>query len=190
MLQSDIDRDGYISKQEADVLGKRLLISMEANGIVFDIRKFHHAVGLSPSICGVLAIVRHLLPDENDNLASFYSMDDIDSNPEQGGLGLEKVVWEEERWEEREEREEREEQEEEGTDDVYDMFYMPVEEDFHRGNAHAIHLSKEYCARNGELPRLVSISSARWNSLAGLRCSVSGGDNCEPSSVRTELQNP
>ena len=155
------------------MLGKRLLISMEANGIVFDMRKFHHAVGLSPSICGVLAIVRHLLPDENDMPTAFYSMDDKNSNPEHDGLGLENVAWEEERWEEKEKLEE------EGKDDVYDMFYVPVEEDFHRGDAHAIHLSKEFCARNGELPRLVSISSARWNSLAGLRCSVSGGNNCE-----------
>ncbi|KAL3817294.1 hypothetical protein ACHAXA_003215 [Cyclostephanos tholiformis] len=165
VLHSDVDRDGYISKRESDVLVKRLLISMEAYGIVFDTQKFHHAVGLNPSIYGVLAIVRRLLPDENNKPSSFYSLDSIDSDPEHDKVGLE-GVWEEE-----------------GKDDVYDMFYVPVEEDFHRGNARAIRLCKEFCARNGELPRLISISPARRNRLAGLRCSVSGGDDCESNSV-------
>jgi hypothetical protein len=43
----------------------------------------------------------------------------------------------------------------EGEDDIYDMFYLPVEEDFRRGDARAMRLCKEYCARNGELPKLL-----------------------------------
>jgi hypothetical protein len=168
VLKSDADRDGYINKKEADVLGKRLSISMEVYGIVFDIQKFHRAVGLTPSIYGVLTIVRHLLPHENDRQSTLNSMDSIVSDAEffyragkedgKGGLEMEN--------------------EEEGEDDVYDMFYLPVEEDFHRGDARAIHLCKEYCAKNGELPKLISISPARRDSLVGLRCSVSGVGDC------------
>lgn len=168
VLKSDADRDGYINKKEADVLGKRLSISMEVYGIVFDIQKFHRAVGLTASIYGVLTIVRHLLPDENDRQSTLNSMDSIVSDAEffyragkedgKGGLEMEN--------------------EEEGEDDVYDMFYLPVEEDFHRGDARAIHLCKEYCAKNGELPKLISISPARRDSLVGLRCSVSGVGDC------------
>jgi hypothetical protein len=165
VLQSDADRDGRINKKEADVLGKRLSISMEVYGIVFDTRKFHRAVGLSPSICGVMSIVRHLLPDENDRPSTFYSEGSID-----GEVGCDRAG---ECVDDEEEKEE-EGEEKGGEDDVYDMFYLPVEEDFHRGDARAIHLCKEYRARNGELPKLISISPARREHLAGLRCSVSG----------------
>jgi hypothetical protein len=170
VLQCDVDRNGYISKKEADVLGKRLSISMELYGIMFDIQKFHRAVGLSSSIGGVMTIVRHLLPDENDKLSSFYRTDSMVSDADFDRAGKEEAK-------EGEEKEE-EEEEEEGEDDVYDMFYLPVEEDIHRGDARAIHLCKEYCARNGELPKLISISPARGDSLMGLRCSVSGVEIC------------
>ena len=169
VLKSDADRDGYINKKEADVLGKRLSISMEVYGIVFDIQKFHRAVGLSASIHGVLTIVRHLLPDENDRQSTLNSMDSIVSDAEffyRAGK------------EDAKEGLEMEEEEDEDEDDVYDMFYLPVEEDFHRGDARAIRLCKEYCARNGERPKLISISPSRRDSLLGLRCSVSGVGDC------------
>jgi hypothetical protein len=151
VLQSDADRDGYINKKEADVLGKRLSISMEVYGIVFDIQKFHRAVGLSPSICGVLTIVRHLLPDENGRQSTFYSMEStfysIDSKVSDADFvraGKEDAKGGEEK-----------EDEMEGEDDICGMFYLPVEEDFHRGDAWAIRLCKEHCARNGELPNMI-----------------------------------
>jgi hypothetical protein len=180
VLQSDVDRDGYISKKEAAVLGKRLSMSMEVYGIVFDTKKFHRAVGLSPSICGVLAIVRHLLPDENDRLQSFYSIDSTDSDAD-----IDRA--EEEVENEVEKEKEKEKEKEEGKDDVYDMFYVPVEEDFHRGDAQAIHLCKEYCAMNGELPKLISIAPSKRHILMGLRSSVSSGDDCKPFSVCTDV---
>ena len=67
VLKSDLDRDGYLNNKERDILGKRLSISMELYGIVFDIDKFLLAVERHPSISGALTIVRHLLPiDDND----------------------------------------------------------------------------------------------------------------------------
>ena len=39
---------------------------------------------------------------------------------------------------------EEKEDEMEGEDDIYDMFYLPVEEDFRRGDARAMRLCKEY----------------------------------------------
>jgi len=142
VLQSDIDRDGVISKKEGNILAKRLSLSLEIYGIVFDEQKFHRAIGLSPSICGVMTIVKRLLPDEHDRLSSFYSVDSDSDN------------------------------EEEEKDDVYDMFYVPVEEQFGRGCADSILLCKEYVAEKGEQPKFMSISPSLRMSVRGLRCSV------------------
>ena len=182
VLQSDVDRDGYINKKEAAVLGKRLSMSMEVYGIVFDTEKFHRAVGLSPSICGVLTIVRHLLPDENNRVPSFYSIDSTDSD-----ANNDRPKEEEEEEEKEEEKEEREKEEDKGKDDLYDMFYMPVEEYCHRGDAQAIHLCKSYCAMTGELPKLISIAPSKRRILIGLRSSVSSGDDCKPFTVCTDV---
>ena len=141
VMQSDIDHDGMISKKEADFLATRLSFSMEIYGIVFDTEKFYRAVGLSPSLCGVMTIVKHLLPDENDRVSTFYSFDSEDS-----------------------------EQEEEDDDDVYDMFYVPVEGEFNKGCADSIRLCKEYMAKKGERPTLMSMSPSFSKSTKGLRC--------------------
>lgn len=74
VLRSDVGRDGVLSRHEASVLETRLSISMHLYGIVFDTEKFRRAVGLSPSLPGVMAIVKRLLPDENNRLSSFYSV--------------------------------------------------------------------------------------------------------------------
>jgi hypothetical protein len=142
VLQSDLNRDGTINKREANILAKRLAISLEIYGIVFDTEKFHRAVGLSPSICGVLTIVRRLLPDEHgETRASFYDMDDDEDDIDE--------------------------------DDVYDMFYVPVERETLRGCAESIHMAKEYTDIHGERPSLISISPCLRKSMHGLRVSVS-----------------
>ena len=143
VLQSDLNRDGTINKREANILAKRLAISLEIYGIVFDTEKFHRAVGLSPSICGVLTIVRRLLPDEHgETRASFYDMDDDEDDIDE-------------------------------EDDVYDMFYVPVERETLRDCAESIHMAKEYTDLHGERPSLISISPCLRKSMHGLRVSVS-----------------
>ena len=83
VMQSDIDRDGIISKKGADLLATRLAFSLEICGTAFDKEKFHRAVGLSPSLCGVMTIVKHLLPDENDRRSTFCSLESDDSEEEE-----------------------------------------------------------------------------------------------------------
>lgn len=147
VLQCDLNRDGMIDKREATILAKRLSLGLEIYGIVFDTDKFFRAVGLSPSICGVLTIVRRLLPDEDNRLSSFYSAhSDDDEAPV-------------------------DEYDSEGrdADDVFDMFYQPVEHRFDKGDAVCIQLCKEYVATKGERPTLISIAQ---DSLRGLRCSI------------------
>jgi len=150
VLQSDFDRDNIISKKEANILETRLFISLQIYGVLFDAVKFHRAVGLSPSLCGVMTIVKRLLPDENNRLSSFYSVDSDDDDDES-------EVDEEE-------------------DDVYDMYYVPVEEPINRGCTDSIRLCKEYLVRKGEKPKLMSISTALRNSVKGLRSSVMSCD--------------
>ena len=148
VLQSDFDRDNIISKKEANILETRLFISLQIYGVLFDAVKFHRAVGLSPSLCGVMTIVKRLLPDENNRLSSFYSVDsDADD-----------------------------ESEVEEEDDVYDMYYVPVEEPINRGCTDSMRLCKEYLVRKGEKPKLMSISTALRNSVKGLRSSVMSCD--------------
>lgn len=157
VLKSDLDRDGYLNNKERDILGKRLSISMELYGIVFDIDKFLLAVERHPSISGALTIVRHLLPiDDNDKKRLLVSSfrDSININFDNVDNANSKSM----------------------EDDVYDMFYTPISDDVHRGDAHSIGMCKEYHARNnGQLPLLISISPTMSNSILGLRCSVSSG---------------
>ena len=148
VLQADLDRDGVINKREATILAKRLSLSLEIYGIIFDTEKFHRAVGLSTSLCGVLTIVKRLLPDENDRYSSFYSMHSEDSLSD-----------------------------DETTEDVYDMFYVPVEKQFNLGCAESIHLCREYQAMKGERPKLMSISPSLRRSVKGLRCSFCSVDD-------------
>jgi len=101
VLRSDMDHDGIISKTEGNILAKRLSLSLNIYGIVFDEQKFHRAIGLSPSLPGVMAIVKRLLPDEHDRLSSFYYVD-RDSADE---VGVDE------------------------KEDVYDMFYFPLKEE-------------------------------------------------------------
>ena len=151
VLQSDINRDGIICKKEADILAKRLSMSLEIYGIVFDEQKFHRAVGLSPSLAGVMTIARRLLPDEHDRVSTFYDSAVSDSS-EEDDEGAE---------------------DSDNDDDVYDMFYVPVEDRLTQGDADAIGLCKEYLAKRGEQPTLISVAPALGKSVKGLRCSVS-----------------
>lgn len=150
VLQSDIDRDGIISKREADILAHRLQISLDVYGIVFDAEKFHRAVGLSPSICGVLAIVQRLLPDDEGEYrrSTFYSLDSEDFE-DYGDEG------------------------QDDDDDVYDMFYVPVEGEFNRGCAESISMCRQYSEVYGERPSLISLAPAQRKSMNALRVSVS-----------------
>jgi hypothetical protein len=58
-------------------------------------------------------------------------------------------------------------------DDVYDMFYVPVERETLRDCAESIHMAKEYTDLHGERPSLISISPCLRKSMHGLRVSVS-----------------
>ena len=148
VLQSDIDNDGMISKKEADILETRLLMSMQIYGIVFDTEKFHRAVGLSPSLCGVMTIVKRLLPDEDDKVSTFYDTVVSDSEDE-------------------------DDEDDEGNEDIYDMFYVRTEDQFRKGCAECIQLCKEYRERNGKRPTLMSMSPSFRKSIKGLRCRLS-----------------
>mmetsp|Transcript_32805 Transcript_32805/g.69864 ORF Transcript_32805/g.69864 Transcript_32805/m.69864 type:complete len:267 (+) Transcript_32805:2-802(+) len=103
VLKCDLDRDNSLSRREAGILETRLSYSLQIYGIVFDANKFRRAVGLSPSLCGVMTIVKRLLPDEHGRLSSFYDDDDGDE-------------------------EEEEEYATEGAadDGLYDMFYLTI----------------------------------------------------------------
>lgn len=149
VVQSDIDRDGMLSKKEANMLAARLSIMAKVYGIVFDADKFHRAVGLSPSLGGVMKIVKRLLPNEDDGDASFNSMESESDD------------------------------EESVDDDVYDMFYVPVEANFNKGCAESIRLCKEYVATRGRRPSLMSIAPSARKSIKGLRCSIGLG-GCDP----------
>ena len=153
VLQSDIDRDGIISKREADILAHRLQISLDVYGIVFDAEKFHRAVGLSPSICGVLAIVQRLLPDDEGEYrrSTFYSLDSEDED-----YGVDEG-----------------QDDDDDDDDVYDMFYVPVEGEFNRGCAESISMCRQYSEVYGERPSLISLAPAQRKSMNALRVSVS-----------------
>lgn len=153
VLQSDVDRDGKLNKREANILETRLLLSLQAYGIVFDTEKFQRAVGLSPSLCGVMTIVKRLLPDENNQISTFYDKADSAADNEE------------------------EEVEDNDDDDVYDMFYVPTEDQFQKGDAESIQLCKEYLALRGKRPTLQSIAPLSRKSFKGLRCSLSSSSS-------------
>jgi hypothetical protein len=120
---------------------------MELYGIVFDIDKFLLAIE-------ALTIVRHLLPNDNNDEKRLLMLfrDSIKPNFKSVDNVDNRSI----------------------EDDVYDMFYTPISDDVHRGDAHSIGMCKEYHARNnGQSPLLISISPTRSNSILGLRCSVS-----------------
>jgi len=149
VLQSDVDRDGRFNKREANILETRLLLSLQIYGIVFDTEKFQRAVGLSPSLCGVMTIVKRLLPDENNQISTFYDKADSAADDE----------------------------EDNDDDDVYDMFYVPTEDQFQKGDAESIQLCKEYLALRGKRPTLQSIAPSVRKSFKGLRCSLSSSSS-------------
>lgn len=145
VMQSDLDRDNRLCRKEAELLETRLQFSLNIYGIVFDVEKFRRAVALSPSLMGVVTIVRRLLPDENDRVSSFW---DIDTD------------------------EEEDEEESDEEDGVYDMFYVPVEDEFRRGNSDSIRLASEYFERTGERPTLMSLSASLMKGTRGFRHSA------------------
>ena len=142
VLNSDIDRDGIISKSEAKLLEFKITVSLKIYGITFDKEKFQRAIGLSPSLCGVMTIVKRLLPDKNNRLSSFYSVvSDYSSSDEEGSSSFGY---------------------DEGEDDDYDMFYIDVEEQSNRGDVDTLSICKDYFQKKGRRPKLMSLSpSAR-----------------------------
>jgi len=153
VLQSDMDRDNALSRKEATILERRLSYNLhDMHGISFDAEKFHRAVGLSPSLFGVMRIVKRLLPDENNRLSSFY---DINSDDDEDTIltGFE--------------------DDDSSEDDVYDMFYVNVEDEFSRGCTDSIQMAKEYVERRGGVrPTLMSLSPSMTSSVRGFRQSV------------------
>lgn len=71
ILRCDMDRDGMLSRKEAAVLATSIQVGLSAYGIVFDVDTFHRAVGVSPSLVGVVAIVKKLIPDQDGKRSSF-----------------------------------------------------------------------------------------------------------------------
>ena len=124
--------------------------------MVFDVEKFHRAIGLSPSLFNVITIVKRLLPDENNRLSSFYSVvsdDEGDGN-------------------------------EDDDDDYFDMFYIPVERETQVLCPDTLIMCQEYSQKMGRRPTLLSLAhqqdSMFGSSLRRLRCEVGlGGCDCE-----------
>jgi hypothetical protein len=94
-----------LNRKEAAVLATSIQVGLSAYGIVFDVDKFHRAVGLSPSLISVVAIVKRLLPDQDGRLSSFYST--ISDTVDESTID-----------------------EDDGDAGLFDMFYMPVRRAF------------------------------------------------------------
>lgn len=146
ILRSDEDRDGMLNKVEAKALEARLKLSLDAYGVVFDVEKFHRAIGLSPSLCSVIAIVKRLLPDENNRVSSFYSADSDD---------------------------EYDFEDEEDEDDFFDMFYIPIEKETNVLAPDTLRICEKFHQKMGRRPTLLSLAQQNSvDSIRRLRCEV------------------
>eukprot|EP00956_Cyclotella_meneghiniana_P011053 scaffold15468_cov87-Cyclotella_meneghiniana.AAC.4 len=153
ILRSDEDRDGMLNKVEAKALEARLKLSLDAYGVVFDVEKFHRAIGLSPSLCSVIAIVKRLLPDENNRLSSFYSVDSEDD--------------------------ECDSDDDEDEDDFFDMFYIPVEKETKVLAPDTLRICGKFHEKMGRRPTLLSLAQQNADSIRRLRCEmISFNDAC------------
>jgi hypothetical protein len=146
ILRSDEDRDGMLNKVEAKALEARLKLSLDAYGVVFDVEKFHRAIGLSPSLCSVIAIVKRLLPDENNRLSSFYSVDSEDD--------------------------EYDSDDDEDEDDFFDMFYIPVEKETKVLAPDTLRICGKFHEKMGRRPTLLSLAQQNADSISRLRCEM------------------
>jgi len=153
VLQCDRDRDNAFSRNEATHLERRLSYHLhDIYGISFDAEKFYRAVGLGPSLYGVMRIVKRLLPDKNNRLSSFY---DIDSDDDEETIltGFE--------------------EDDSSEDDMYDMFYVNVDDEFNKGCTDSIQMAKEYVERRGgERPSLMSLTPSMRKGVRGFRLTV------------------
>lgn len=120
ILRCDYDRDGLLNRKEAAVLATSIQVGLAAYGIVFDVDKFHRAIGLSPTLFSAVAIVKRLIPDKDDKLASFYS--DVESIAESY-------------------RSEVKQEAEQET--LFDMFYMPIRRRFEGSLANTLYSVKD-----------------------------------------------
>jgi len=155
VLRSDADRSGVIHKREAEMLAKRLAISLDVYGIVFDTDKFLRVVGLSPSLPGVMRIVKRLLPEDEDarflceRHATFYSLDRTDSEAtnfsDDEDHTLDCVP---------------EGDFSDDEDDVLDMFYLRIDQETKKGSAEAICGAIKYRERTGKRPNLMSVRTS------------------------------
>jgi hypothetical protein len=136
-----------LNKVEAKALEARLKLSLDAYGVVFDVEKFHRAIGLSPSLVNVISIVKRLLPDANNRVSSFYSINSDD---------------------------ECESDEEDDDDDYFDMFYIPVERETTALCPDTLRICQEFQDKMGRRPTLLSLAQQEsWrNSIRRLRCEV------------------
>jgi len=76
VLRSNTDRDDIIiTKKGGCILAKRLSLSLEIYGIVLDEEKFYREISQCKSLCRVIALVKRLLPGEDEELPSSSSAD-------------------------------------------------------------------------------------------------------------------
>ena len=140
IIRCDLDRDGMLNRKEAAVLATSLQVGLGAYGIVFDVNKFHRAIGLSPSLFSAVAIVKRLIPDRDNRLSSFYSaMSDTIAETTTSELEHEE-------------------------DTLFDMFYIPIRRAFEGSLADTIYTVKNKL----QGPKYMSLSPAPRHSFMSL----------------------
>jgi hypothetical protein len=134
-----MDRDGMLSRKEAAVLATSIQVDLSAYGVVFDVDTFHRAVGVSPSLVGIVAMVKKLIPDQDGKRSSFYSVNDtIDKS-------IATV--------------------DDKEDGLFDMFYMPVRRAFETMFTDRLYSVKD----NVQAPTYMSLAPASPRSSISLQ---------------------
>jgi len=107
-VASDLDNNQRICRDEAKLLALKIAVQLEEHTIAFDESKFMQAVALNPTLCGVVGIVRKLLPTDAEN-----NMTDEDTASVYSAVSRRYSL--------------------EEKDDVYDMFYLDESVERRRG---------------------------------------------------------
>lgn len=166
VIQSDLNNDGIIDSHEAKILEAKLQIAMEARNIVFDVAKFHRAVGLSPSIIGVMGVVKRLLPNtDSGRRSSFYDKAQSDSENEGDDYS--------------------DTESDSDDEDHWDMFYISVEEEAKLNRPGFDQMCSRYETKKKRRPTLVSISPDLEDSLRALKYSINTVDEDQEVSARS-----
>lgn len=81
VVRSDKGTDQIIDRVEAKLLALKIAVKLESYGITFDEDKFLRAVALHPTLAGVAATVRRLLPpDDGQVMDDDRSVQSIESD--------------------------------------------------------------------------------------------------------------